>query len=145
MAKGSKSNRGQRGHYSTPSYYRSRDLIPDPVSVLLSPFNSPYVVQSPLSAVEDHRLFHPDRVVIPDRSNVYRSGVTGGPARRSNSRAATFAQVDNGPGVQAFANPKSVNVCVRRHQRREVIFALGKSGRGARAPRRRNQFSNVRC
>lgn len=44
-----------------------------------------------------------------------------------------------------FAVPKKVAICIRRKQRREVILALGKGGKGARARRRRNRWSDVDC
>lgn len=46
-----------------------------------------------------------------------------------------------------FQHPWQVIVCVRRKKRREVLFALGKGGRGGNARRvvRRNEFSEVRC
>lgn len=46
-----------------------------------------------------------------------------------------------------FKNPWQVMICVRRQKRREVIFAIGKGGKGGRSKRdvRRNEYSDVRC
>lgn len=45
-----------------------------------------------------------------------------------------------------FQIPKDVAICVRRKQRREYIFASGRSGRVSRTKkRRRNEHSNIRC
>lgn len=45
-----------------------------------------------------------------------------------------------------FSEPKQVAVCVRRKQRREVIFAKNKAGKGARARyRKRNLWSGTKC
>lgn len=63
-----------------------------------------------------------------DQPNVNKSG------RRSSS--ATKLR---------FAVPKDVGVCVRRKSRREVLFALRKTGKGARSRRRRNEWSGVTC
>lgn len=44
-----------------------------------------------------------------------------------------------------FFNPQYVYLCARRKIRREVLFALGKGGKGSRAPKRRNEHSEVSC
>lgn len=49
---------------------------------------------------------------------------------------------------QIFKTPKSTIVCVRRHSRREVLFAKRSIGRGMRHGRRRisrNSASSIRC
>lgn len=46
--------------------------------------------------------------------------------------------------IVKFEAPQSVLVCVRRHRRREVLFAKGKGGGGKRPPRR-NAFSDISC
>lgn len=39
-----------------------------------------------------------------------------------------------------------LSVCVRREQRRQVLHALRKTGKGgSRKPRRRNEWSNYKC
>lgn len=38
---------------------------------------------------------------------------------------------------------EAVSVCVARHQRREVLFANGRTGQGSLAPRKK--FTNKRC
>lgn len=47
--------------------------------------------------------------------------------------------------TQHFAAPDSVVMCVRRKTRREVILAKRLAAKGARSPRRRTQWSNVKC
>lgn len=46
-----------------------------------------------------------------------------------------------------FDNPDRVIICVRRRQRKQVLFATSKAGPGRKRQRRprRNNFSNVRC
>lgn len=44
-----------------------------------------------------------------------------------------------------FAAPPEVGVCVRRKSRREVLFALRRTGKGAKSRRRRNAWSGVSC
>ncbi len=46
----------------------------------------------------------------------------------------------------AFAKPRGVTLCVRRTRRRETLFALKRTGKGSRAPRRhRNEWSTLKC
>lgn len=49
------------------------------------------------------------------------------------------------PAQVRFAVPREVAVCVRRKQRRSVLFALRKTGKGSRSRRKRNAFSEFRC
>lgn len=44
-----------------------------------------------------------------------------------------------------FADPRSTLICVRRSQRREVLFAKKRAGRGGMRRPRRNQFSSIVC
>lgn len=48
-------------------------------------------------------------------------------------------------GVMAFRDPHKVAVCVRRHERREVLHALRRVGRGSGKKRRRNEASDIKC
>lgn len=46
---------------------------------------------------------------------------------------------------QAFVAPQATLVCVRRHQRKEILHAFNKTGkRGQRKPRR-SKWSNTKC
>lgn len=44
-----------------------------------------------------------------------------------------------------FALPERVMRCVQRKERREVLFAKRKTGKGARSPKRRNYWSAISC
>lgn len=45
-----------------------------------------------------------------------------------------------------FRDARRVTVCIRRKERRETLFALGKTGMGARSKKRRlTDSSKVRC
>lgn len=82
---------------------------------------------------EDGRTFHPDGVFRP-------AGV-----RRSRFARQLFA-TDSAYSRQAvaFAVPKQVAVCVRRKQRREVLFAKRRmKGRGG--TRRYTERSHIKC
>lgn len=106
-----------------------------PARPLVPLANTP-LAETLFDEIEDRRTFHPD--------DQFRQplNLAAAPAdfRRSSSPARTF-QSDHA----RFDHPKSVLLCVRRKQRREVIFAKRKRKKGAGAKRRRNYFSNVRC
>lgn len=44
-----------------------------------------------------------------------------------------------------FAEARKTVICLKRKARREVMFALKRTGKGAKSPRRRNQWSDVQC
>lgn len=103
-------------------------------------------VRSQLSEVEDRRRFHPDRVK-PVRSlrrhQVPVHLVTPNPKRPGLTPRASHAR-----GVfsrMGFSAPKFVAVCIRRHERREVLFAKKRTGKGSRSPKRRGTLSHIRC
>lgn len=77
-------------------------------------------------------LFHRSaRLVVSPNVNVGR--------KRGNLSSGLPAHIQ-------FNVPREVALCVRRKQRRAVIFAKRKTGKGARARhRRRNFWSNIRC
>lgn len=49
------------------------------------------------------------------------------------------------PDVLGFAVPKHVHKCVQRKERREVLFAKRKTGKGSRSPKKRNMWSAISC
>lgn len=77
----------------------------------------------------DMRHWHPDRFIGPPPSNV--------------RQARRLVQSDR--YKVRFARPDLVGVCLRRKTRKEVLFALGKTGRGSGRPRRFNQWSKIKC
>lgn len=86
-----------------------------------------------LQLIEDRRQFHPEGVLRPARTLYERSA-----SRNVVAPAKKFS-----PAI-SFAVPAKVALCVRRKQRREVLFATGKGGGRHKRPRK-NLFSNVRC
>lgn len=103
-----------------------------------------HVRRGNLAEVSDRRLYHPLQAHRPAR---YFTGATHRlktPAysRRESPGPQTFSPSP----VVAFENPKKLDVCVRRAQRREVLFATNKRGAGSKAKtRRRNENSGVSC
>lgn len=138
MAKNNR--RSQRDtNVSTPDLSLDDSLL-GPLSPLLDD------ASSPLNEVSDGRYWHPD------------------PAHRANKLDGSYATklelVDRPPtplqkrygyrphnqtkAILAFADPQSVVHCIRRKTRKEVLFALKRTG-GAGGKRRRHWHSNVRC
>lgn len=80
----------------------------------------------------DRRLFRPDRSVR---------------APHSVTRAAARVQATH-PGARdglRFSEPRLVALCVRRKQRREVLFAIRKTRKGAGSKKHRNFWSSISC
>lgn len=131
--------RGERD-ISTPIARFESDLL-RPVR-LVSPLRPEVLTRAVLPEVEDRRLFHPaPRALRPARELTRAKAQLVGKVKHSvKSAVATLL-----PGV-AFERPSAVLVCVRRKDRREVLFALKRRGKGSRSRRRRrNQWSNVSC
>lgn len=93
---------------------------------------------SPLTMLEDRRVFHPERDYRPARtfSRIDQRRLV--PASLVTDRIMRSGQL-------RFAVPDKVVVCVRRKQRREVLHALRRTGKGAGAPRHRNYQSDISC
>lgn len=94
--------------------------------------------------LEDRREFHPEGVHRPARGLPKLSADLVAPNLPARKRSG--ASVFRVPKVLSFRVPKRVSLCVRRHQRREVLFAIKKTGRGSRARFHKfNKWSLVRC
>lgn len=127
MARRRRSNRIGRdsshiANLRLPRYVVSRVRFPSPTRRLL----------------EDRRFYHPlgrlDRPAFATRRSAARLV-----ARHQDGRMQTKARI-------SFADPRRVMVCVRRKERREVLFARGVGGskRRQRKPRR-TPLSAVSC
>lgn len=124
-----------RGGFSTSRY--------------MAPVRAPYlfrpVVVRPLQLVEDRRRYHPLGFRAPaatfsrlDQRRLVERLVS--PPRAVSASSWTMPAARIG-----FAVPRKVAVCVRRKMRRQVLFAVGGTGKGSRARRKYNQFSTVVC
>lgn len=129
MARG-KSSRGARD-ISTIANDPLRGLLPAP---RLRP--RPLVTLSDLvdlTPVQDLRRFHPLGDVRARVDAIGRKA----DARRLTNKAMTHI---------GFDRPYFLATCIRRRERREVLFAKKRTRKGAGARRRRqNFFSKVRC
>jgi len=111
--------------------------------VLVDDLPRPVIRPLPLTLFEDLRTFHPLEEARPV------GVVSRRDARRliERPRKAAYAARDPFPSLRlGFAVPQKVVKCVRRKQRREALFAFGRTGAGSQARRRRrDQWSDVQC
>lgn len=124
-------------------------LSPKPIATRSVPrthrFNVTYTTNKfALSLIEDRRTFNPTY-----NRNVSRPVVSisvGRPVRLTMKQKPRQPQPSQTKGVLAFAEPNRLPLCIRRHQRREVLFAKGVGGskKPQRKPRK-NAHSNIAC
>lgn len=129
MARRGNKNRGQRDDLSS-------------LDSLLAPLTIPKPIRVTTPLPETWREIQDDRLWSPEPFSQARtfSGSDASTRRIPKSRNKFLSH------QIGFDNPDLVLNCVRRKQRREVIFAKRKrrQGSGARR-RRRNFYSNIRC
>lgn len=99
-----------------------------------------------VARLEDRRLFFPD--VLPTRAAARtpaawtRAAVQ--PVLRPTSPSRPYRAPN--PWRVSFKIPKQVALCAKRSIRRNVLFAMKRTGKGSRSPtRRRNFWSNTGC
>lgn len=104
----------------------------------LAPLIKPYSEAADYRLIEDRRTHHPLDFFRPPLAT---DGGHIAPVRVTKKPFKTQLPF----GLQ-FAAPEKTLVCVRRNQRKEVLHALRKTGRGrSRKSPRRNYLSGVRC
>lgn len=167
MARGPRGNSRLRDTHRVANSHRPQPFGLDDLELsVLEPPRLPInshvdnAVRSTILEVEDRRLWSPDRrsaIVTPARSTRrWNVPVTlKSPPRalfRARQRtvfpltpAKKAIHVNAQLGRLSFKQAKHVLVCVRRQDRKEVLHALGKVGKGSSRQRRRNEFSNIRC
>lgn len=110
----------------------------------------PYGVQKSLRQLEDRRTFHPmgrNRFAFGSGSSRNRMIVTDSQINRA-VKSGTFRGITpTYPGYrQKFRKPETLSVCVRRIIRKQVIHALGISGKSGGQKRPRFSFlSSISC
>lgn len=106
---------------------------PQPLPGLLRPIIPQPVVTVPL-VERDERLYTPIRPLPP-------RGLGGGPTRLTVRRSGSFARARI-----RFANPEAVDICRKRKDRREILFAFRKTKKGSASPRRKQKhYSGISC
>lgn len=93
----------------------------------MSPVVVPLRVETPVVDTHvDRRLYNPGIVAIKKAVS------------RSQMPQRSVLSHDYADATRAY-------VCLRRAERREVLFAKKRTGKGARSRRRRNEYSSHRC
>lgn len=97
-----------------------------------------------IQELDDSRLWSPE----PPIANPARD-MLGRPARileRPTRTKLRYAQPQRlSKARMAYSRPEQVTTCVRRKNRREVLFALKLHGKGAGGRRHRTNRSNIKC
>lgn len=147
MAKG----RSSRGHFQPPtSTPRVRTISP---SFSVTPTNWRSVLSPPsrvsLQEIEDRRLFNPLGRFAPPKT------LSGTPASvtvrnkppTAKQRASSFHNKvrSQTKAVLTFQEPSRTVMCIRRKERREVLFAKGGAGSRRMRPPKRTPWSNISC
>lgn len=129
-----------------------RVILPD-ASRRLAP--TVYLPSIPKSSLSDLRFYQPVRpkAVYDDvgrRSRVIQSPVVRPSVKKTKQPRISLST--RAARLQAsfrerlsFADMGRALVCVRRKERREVLFAKRRTGRGSRSRKHRNFYSNIRC
>lgn len=86
----------------------------------------------------DLRRWHPDPVAAVFSFNRPHARLTEQPNVNVRKPAARGTKL-------RFAVPEKVSICVRRKSRREVLFALRRTGKGSKSKRHRTVFSSYEC
>lgn len=107
---------------------RNRNHRRDPIAIARPVLGLPSVYDPVSQLINDMRLFNPDPIPVVS-FNVQDRRLVAGPTMKS--RPAFFA-------------PDNIMLCARRHRRREVMFAIGRSGGGNRRGKR-NAYSGISC
>jgi len=101
-------------------------LRPPPNLLPLPSFTTQQVLDS-----GDRRTFEPGRSTRPPHT-----------PRPGSSRVVASTRSLNS---LKFADPRFVGICVRRHIRKQVLFALKKTRKGSSGGRKRNFWSEISC
>lgn len=102
---------------------------------------------SRLILIEDRRVWSPETRFKPTQKGLQRytslRTVSGVPTYRLKAKASPRLSVPRGI---AFAEPHRLVLCVRRKQRKQVLHALRKTGKGVkRRNPKRNYWSSISC
>lgn len=122
----------RRRRSASPTAYTS--VIAKPRLVRIPDALSSY--RAALSLLEDRRQFHPLGPFRP---------ATASPRRAARVVIKSPNRPFKRPDVFGFAIPDRVAICVRRNERRQVLFAKRKMRAGAGSRKRKNLWSSISC
>jgi len=137
------------GRRSRSSNHQSRNVTAqrDPVSTIATrSVLHPTLTLNHLLEQQHHALRTRELTQAPTRKRFHPLTFTpittlaGSPARLNHNRLRTLYQ-----SPFEIARPDKVGICVRRKERREVLHALNRTGKGARAKRRLTDTSKFHC
>lgn len=134
MAKGNRQqSQTTRDSYSSIS---NLGLRLDTLYNQLPTYNTSY-----LSTIEDRRTYHPAGIYRNARSfnNSYHTLII---PKRKPSNIKKYSYPTHTIG---FKQPDKVLICVRRKQRREILFAKNKTGRGGQKRPHYSYYSTIHC
>lgn len=103
------------------------------VLLTLKPINASTLLRE----IEDRRTFHPEQAQRAARS-------FSSPRHKLTIPKKHLGNIKL-PSAIGFKDPDRVLICVRRKQRREVLFAKKKHRKGAGGKKRRNWYSTIQC
>jgi len=151
----SRRRKRERGGYSPPPEYRSTLPVsrykPRAYLTPLYPYRGSVFTPSSASPTLDHparpRTVRPlIRTVLTDTHPRNQTRAHLNVSRRAVFRGRTPVNPWDPDSFHSSGPLYERNfICARRSIRREVLFALKATGRGAGAPRRRTEESKVRC
>lgn len=95
------------------------------------------------AAPGDRRVYSPEPARLGMRSTGRLARVVAPPPQKRPQAPSRAVRTHN-PAALLFDRPQTVDVCVRRGVRKEVLFARGAAGGPVRPPTR-GPLSNVRC
>lgn len=99
-----------------------------------------------LRDIEDRRTYHPDGPSRAARSYDRPTHTLVLPVHPKNVNKRAGRASSALPKTVQFQAPKRVLVCIRRNARKQVLFALNKTGKGARSRKhRKSEYSSIRC
>lgn len=108
-----------------------RVLRQTPLNLLAHQLQEAYRAQQ--APLNDLRRYNPYRLPAPQT-------LAGRRARLNNQKLRTLYQTP-----WQILEPSKVSICIRRKQRREVLHALRRTGKGSRSKRRYNATTNYSC
>lgn len=94
-----------------------------------------------LQAIQDRRTWRPE----PKHARPVVTITVGQAARLTLRQPSKYNAPSQTKARIAFQEPDRLPVCIRRKERREVIFAAGKAGKKGQRPPRKNQWSEIQC